>query len=177
MKPAKVPPVPHAQGEPCSTIRKPAAVANSLRPRALGLIAARAALLLAIPFPASAQDPVPLAPPHTLALRPAGVPLHPPPPPRPGAPRPPGAPPLIIEPHVGLPPHALPPGAPPPPPHALMAHLGACLAAGIDLMVDCLRDRLSSVEIRRLESCVRSETIPQDRPDDVRACVQALGLP
>lgn len=54
----------------------------------------------------------------------------------------------------------------------ILAELGQCLAGGVILMVDCLRPTHSSVEIRRLEACIRSETIPL-QSGDVRACLLA----
>lgn len=50
--------------------------------------------------------------------------------------------------------------------------LGRCRAAGVTSMVDCLRNWMSSVTIRRLEACIRSETIPHEQ-DEVRACLSA----
>lgn len=55
-------------------------------------------------------------------------------------------------------------------PAFIMAELQTCVASGIRLFVDCLRANHSPVMIRRLESCVFSETIPDD-PREVAACL------
>jgi hypothetical protein len=47
-------------------------------------------------------------------------------------------------------------------PEFVMAEVGRCNAAGIRLFVDCLRQNHTPIMIRRLEACVRSETIPDD---------------
>lgn len=71
----------------------------------------------------------------------------------------------------------MPPG--PPPPDAgfdladqILEELSRCLADGMTQIVDCLRENHSSVSIRRLEACLRSESIPQEA-DGVRACLAA----
>jgi hypothetical protein len=73
----------------------------------------------------------------------------------------------------------LPPPAPPPPPGPMpdaadqvIQELGECLAHGTTQLVDCLRQNHDSVTIRRLEACLRSESIPEDARD-VRACLAA----
>jgi hypothetical protein len=55
-------------------------------------------------------------------------------------------------------------------PEYIMAEVGNCAAAGVRLFVDCLRDNHGSIMIRRLEACLRSETIPDDL-DRVRFCL------
>jgi hypothetical protein len=55
-------------------------------------------------------------------------------------------------------------------PQFIMAELDGCMAQGVRLFVDCLRSNHSSVMIRRLESCLQSETIPDD-PARVLACL------
>jgi hypothetical protein len=55
-------------------------------------------------------------------------------------------------------------------PAFIMAELGRCAAGGVRLFVDCLRHNHRSIMIRRLEACVRSETIPDD-PARVEACL------
>lgn len=54
----------------------------------------------------------------------------------------------------------------------IVGEFGECLANGTDLILDCLRQNHNSVTIRRLEACLRSETIPQD-PGEVQACLAA----
>ena len=70
---------------------------------------------------------------------------------------------------------------PPPPPEALpdpvdevLQELGECAANGVMQIVDCLRQNHNSVMIRRLEACLRSETIPRDG-NEVRACLAGGG--
>lgn len=55
-------------------------------------------------------------------------------------------------------------------PNFIMAELDGCVAQGVRLFVDCLRANHSSVMIRRLEACLKSETIPDD-PRRVLACL------
>lgn len=55
---------------------------------------------------------------------------------------------------------------------AILEQIGACHRAGIHYFVECLRHRHSVIEIRRLEACVGSETIP-DSSDKVRNCLAA----
>lgn len=55
---------------------------------------------------------------------------------------------------------------------AILEQIGACHRAGIQFFAECLRHRHSVIEIRRLEACVGSETIP-DRSDKVRNCLAA----
>src|SRR5262245_55742269 len=70
-----------------------------------------------------------------------------------------GGPAILIEPNIDL-------SRRPRPnvddPNFIMAEIGRCNAAGIRLFVDCLRTHHGSIMIRRLEACVRSETIPDD---------------
>jgi hypothetical protein len=61
-------------------------------------------------------------------------------------------------------------------PEFIMAELDRCMTAGVRAFVDCLRQNHSSVMIRRLEACVRSETIP-DEPGRVLACLPPAGAP
>jgi len=112
---------------------------------------------------------------------PGGVVVPVPPPAPPLSPGPGGSPPIPAPPAVVLPPPlvVVPPPPGPPPPAAyenaadqVLQELGQCLADGVVLMVDCLRDSHSSVMIRRLEACIGSETIPL-QSDDVRACLSA----
>jgi hypothetical protein len=60
-------------------------------------------------------------------------------------------------------------------PRFIMAELEQCVAQGIRLFVDCLRANHSSVMIRRLEACLRSETIPDD-PRRIPACLPPPSL-
>lgn len=60
-------------------------------------------------------------------------------------------------------------------PDFIMAEVGRCATAGIRLFVDCLRPNHDAVMIRRLEACVRSETIPDD-PRRVEACLPPARL-
>lgn len=74
---------------------------------------------------------------------------------------------------VPVPYHVMPHPPPEPiltPPQQMLADLGRCHALGITSLVDCLRDRHSSVAIRRLETCIRSSTVPEV-PDEARACL------
>jgi len=79
----------------------------------------------------------------------------------------PGGPRISVEPYIDL-------SREPRPnvdePGYIMAELQGCVAQGIRLFVDCLRPNHGSVMIRRLESCLRSETIPDD-PGRVLACL------
>lgn len=84
-----------------------------------------------------------------------------------------GRPNITVEPYIDL-------SRPPRPnvdtPDFIMAEIGRCNAAGIRLFVDCLRDNHGSIMIRRLEACVRSETIPDD-PQRVAVCLPPAPLP
>lgn len=60
-------------------------------------------------------------------------------------------------------------------PEAVMAEIGECARTGVRLFVDCLRPNHGPVMIRRLEACVRSETIPDD-PRRVEACLPPARL-
>lgn len=55
-------------------------------------------------------------------------------------------------------------------PQFIMDEIGTCARAGMRSFVDCLQANHSSVMIRRLQACVRSETIP-DEPERVAACL------
>jgi hypothetical protein len=75
----------------------------------------------------------------------------------------------------------IPPPSGPPPPEArldpveeVLLELAECVAHGTTMLVDCLRQNHNSVMIRRLEACLRSETIPADG-NDVRQCLAAGG--
>jgi hypothetical protein len=84
-----------------------------------------------------------------------------------------GGPNIVIEPYIDL-------NRRPKPnvdtPEFIMAELNRCMTAGVVLFVDCLRQNHSSVMIRRLEACVRSESIPDD-PGRVLACLPPAGAP
>lgn len=77
-----------------------------------------------------------------------------------------GGPNILIEPNIDLTRPRVDVDAP----EFIMDEVGRCAAAGVRSFVDCLRPNHSSVMIRRLEACVRSETIPDD-PQRVAACL------
>lgn len=77
-----------------------------------------------------------------------------------------GRPDILIEPNIDL----SRPRPNPDAPEFVMAELNRCAQAGVRSFVDCLRANHGSVMIRRLEACVRSETIPDD-PQRVLACL------
>jgi hypothetical protein len=52
----------------------------------------------------------------------------------------------------------------------VMAELADCIAGGTTLLVPCLRQNHRSVSIRRLEACLRSDSIPSDG-NRVRDCL------
>lgn len=58
-------------------------------------------------------------------------------------------------------------------PDLMMANIEACSANGVPTFVDCLRGNASPVAIRRLEACLRSESIPEDL-GEVAACLPGL---
>lgn len=58
-------------------------------------------------------------------------------------------------------------------PDVMMANIEACSANGVPTFVDCLRGSASPVAIRRLEACLRSESIPEDL-GEVAACLPGL---
>ena len=59
-------------------------------------------------------------------------------------------------------------------PDVMMANIEGCAANGVRFFVDCLRGRASPIAIRRLEECLRSESIPEDLAE-VAACLPGLG--
>lgn len=78
-----------------------------------------------------------------------------------------GGPNVYIEPYIDLSPQQQPNTDDP---SFVMAEVGRCHAAGIQLFVDCLRQNHTAIMIRRLEACVGSETIP-DELQRVSLCV------
>lgn len=84
-----------------------------------------------------------------------------------------GAPSIVIEPEVFIDGRRQPEARTP---DDVMADIEACVAAGVRLFVDCLRHSHGSIMIRRLEACLRSETIPDD-PAEVEACVAVVARP
>jgi len=128
--------------------------------------------------PPTPVPPVPPTPPMTY--EPPRAFEHAQPPPSVAIP-----PPTIVVPQRGRgrddPVVVIPPPAGPPPPEALpdpveevIQELAQCLAHGTTMLVDCLRQNHNSVMIRRLEACLRSETIPADG-NEVRQCLAARG--
>jgi len=84
-----------------------------------------------------------------------------------------GGPNIIIEPEIDLSRRSRPQTDNP---DFIMAEIGRCHAAGIRLFVDCLRPNHGAIMIRRLEACVRSETIPDDR-QRVALCIPLAPTP
>jgi hypothetical protein len=79
---------------------------------------------------------------------------------------------ILIEPNLDL----SKPKPNPDKPEFVMAELQRCVTAGVTTFVDCLRQNHGSIMIRRLEACVRSETIPDD-PGRVEACIPLVPQP
>jgi hypothetical protein len=78
-----------------------------------------------------------------------------------------GGPNITVEPYIDLNRHERPNVDEP---SFIMAELEACVARGVRLIVECLRPNHRPVMIRRLESCVFSETIPDD-PREIAGCL------
>lgn len=85
----------------------------------------------------------------------------------------PGGPAVIVEPTIVI---GRMPRPDPDAPERVMAALRRCVADGQPVIVDCLRASHGSILIRRLEDCLRSETIPED-PTEVEACLRAARRP
>ncbi|MGE0025417.1 MAG: hypothetical protein AB7S70_17480 [Hyphomicrobium sp.] len=92
---------------------------------------------------------------------------------RPGDDRRRGGPNIVIEPEIDLSRRSRPNTDDP---DFIMAEIGRCHAAGIQSFVDCLRPNHGAIMIRRLEACVRSETIPDDR-QRVALCIPLTPQP
>jgi hypothetical protein len=76
------------------------------------------------------------------------------------------------KPSVVVPPPPIPAPGPPLAADQIVEEFGRCLAYGTTSILECLRQNHSSVSIRRLEACLRSETIPEDATE-VHACLAA----